>query len=213
MKISYAITVCSEHLELEQLLAQLNKFVIRDEKFEIVILKDLNNSTEEVQKVITKYAELLPIKVFEHALKKNFSAHKNFLNSKCKMDYIFNIDADEIPSSILLKEIHTILSSNLSKDAWLVPRINIVKGLTVGHIKKWGWAIDDRGYVNWPDFQIRVYKNNKEIKWEGNVHERPNGYSQLGTLPINDKYALLHVKGIEKQELQNLTYEQIQKIS
>jgi len=209
MKISYAITVCNEYLELEQLLAQLNKFVIRNELFEIIILKDKGNTTPEVEKTIEKYSSLLPIKSYEHTLRKNFAAHKNFLNSKCKLDYIFNLDADEIPSSILLKEIHQILKSNESNECWLVPRINIVKGLTVGHLQKWNWHIDDKGYINWPDWQLRIYKNKKEIQWEGKVHERPVGYTQLGKLPQDDKFAILHVKEIAKQEKQNEFYKTI----
>ena len=43
-------------------------------------------------------------------------------------DYIFHIDADEIPNEVLLKQLPQILEINDTDLVW-VPRINIVNGI------------------------------------------------------------------------------------
>ena len=50
MKISYAIPVCNEHIELEKLLSFLHEHI--DENDEIVVQCDKGNTTPEVDKVL-----------------------------------------------------------------------------------------------------------------------------------------------------------------
>jgi hypothetical protein len=89
----------------------------------------------------------------------------------------------------------------------MVPRVNTVEGLTSQHIKRWGWNVNKKGWVNWPDAQQRIYKNNGTIRWTGKVHERLEGYKTVTTLPINEKWALQHPKDIKRQEKQNNYYD------
>ena len=49
-------------------------------------------------------------------------------------------------------------------DVFLVPRVNTVSNITPEHIQKWGWKVNDEGWVNWPDMQWRLWKNKPEIK-------------------------------------------------
>ena len=49
-----------------------------------------------------------------------------------------------------------MLEVNQGVDLMRVPRINKVEGLTEAHIQKWGWAVDSKGRVNWPDMQWRL---------------------------------------------------------
>ena len=98
---------------------------------------------------------------------------------------------------------------NTDSDLFLVPRINTVEGLTQEHIDKWKWNVDDKGRVNWPDYQYRIYKNRFYIKWVNDVHEVING-AQVGIqLPAEDRFALTHKKTISKQEKQNEFYKTI----
>ena len=62
-------------------------------------------------------------------LEKTFSALKNYTKEQCSGDYIFHIDADEIPNEVLLKQLPQILEINDTDLVW-VPRINIVNGIT-----------------------------------------------------------------------------------
>ena len=94
-------------------------------------------------------------------------------------------------------------------DVLLVPRINTVTGLTQQHIDKWGWRLDNNGWINFPDYQWRIYKNNGNIKWKNKVHEVLDGYKTISHLPTNKEWCLIHKKDIKRQEKQNKFYETI----
>ena len=141
--------------------------------------------------------------------KKHFADWKNHLTSLCSGDYIFQIDADEIPHSILIEALPEILESNPDNEVYLVPRVNTVTGIMTEHVKKWGWRLSNEGWVNWPDYQWRIWKNKPEIKWVNKVHEKLEGFLTYAPLPKAEQYALYHPKTIEKQEKQNAFYETI----
>ena len=208
MVISYAITTHNETEEINKLL----EFLIHntDKEDEIVILDDF--SDEKTQEVFTswiaQYGDLKTIKLEQRKLNKNFAEQKNYLTSMCKGSYIFNIDADEIPHPILISQIKQILEINEVDLIW-IPRVNTVKGLTEEHIKKWGWNVTEKGWVNYPDYQARVYRNCDYIKWIKPVHERIDGHKTYSHLPPQEELSLYHHKEIKKQEQQNKFYEGI----
>ena len=208
--ISYAITVCDEHAELEQLLYFLSD-EIREED-EIIVVADKDNTSKEVLKLLYHFQEQehnVAFNWFEHSLNKDFSKQKNFLNSKCNSDFIFQIDADEVPHENLIKKLPAILSGNPNIEAYWVPRVNTVEGITDEHIKKWGWMVDGSGWVNFPDWQMRIYKNNVDIKWTKPVHEQLEGFKQYTQLPPQEEWSLYHHKEIKRQEKQNEFYSTI----
>ena len=137
----------------------------------------------------------------------SFCSLENKLKDYCKGDYIFQIDADELPNEILIDNLPTILESNPNVDVYLVPRVNTVEGLTLDHQFKWRWNVNEKGWVNWPDYQWRVWKNKSEIKWVNKVHERLEGHREFATLPAEEVYALYHPKDIKRQEKQNAYYD------
>ncbi len=159
MKISYGITVCNEAQELQYLIGFLNPLI--DKEDEIVIVYDNNRVTGEVLGVIDHYQD--KVRAFPFDFQQNFLENKNYMNSKCEGDYIFQIDADEIPSEVLVKNLKAILIDN-PVDIIVGPRANIVKGITQEHINKWRWSINEKGHINWPDQQKRIYKNDSSIK-------------------------------------------------
>jgi len=206
MKISYGITVCNEHEELKNLIVYLLSKI--DNEDEIVIVYDQNRVTDEVLNVLEEYKE----KIFAYPFnfQQNFLENKNFMNSKCTGNYIFQIDADEIPEEFLLENLKSILESN-PVDLLITPRKNLVKGLTQQHIEKWGWNINEQGWVNWPDIQKRIYKNILEIQWTGHqVHGMIEGYKTFATLPFTEEWSIIHNKTIERQESQNERYHKIE---
>ena len=202
MRISYAIPVCNEDKELDRLLSQLVK--AKGTEDEIVVQCDLGNTTSEVYSVIDKFVN--QIRVVQFPLKGNFAAFKNNLKANCTGAWIFQIDADEYLSESLIKNLPTILQSNPTVDLFLVPRINTVEGLTQEHINKWGWRVDDKGWVNFPDYQTRILQNSPKINWASKVHEVLTGHSSYVMLPAEEGYCLYHPKGIERQERQNNFY-------
>lgn len=198
--ISYAITACNEHVELERLLEQLLECV--PETDEIVIQLD-SIATEQVRSLAMDYISE-GVKVIEFSLNNDFASFKNNLKQYCTKDYIFQIDADEYLSSQLLENIHQILELNPDIELYAIPRINTVKGLTSEHINKWGWYVNEKGWVNYPDYQHRIFKNIDRIKWRNKVHEHIIGARTAS--PIPEGYDLIHPKTIERQEKQNNYY-------
>jgi glycosyltransferase involved in cell wall biosynthesis len=198
--ISLAITVCNEHKELETLLDYLSDRALSP-YYEIVVQIDKDNYTEEVLSVIVGKG----IKHWFYPLNKDFASYKNELAKHCSGEYIFQLDADELPVSELLDILPGILESNPEVDVYLVPRINTVSGITEEHILKWGWKYENER-VNFPDYQWRIYKNIPSIKWINKVHEKLDGYKLFSTLPPQDEFCLIHPKTIDRQEKQNQFY-------
>jgi hypothetical protein len=200
MKISYAVTVCNELIEIQRLLL----FLIENkrEQDEIVVFYDTNNGTQEVEDYLKS---LKSIKKIGYHFDGHFANMKNALTDACLGDYIFQIDADEIPNWYLLQYLPLLLESN-DVEVLRVPRINTVKGITQEHIQKWGWIVDNKGRVNWPDLQWRIYKRTPEIKWKNKVHEVLDGYKTHAVLPLEEQFALEHHKDINRQEKQNSYY-------
>lgn len=206
MKISYAIPVCNEWKEIKYLMDYLFKH--KREEDEIVVQCDKGNTTQEVYGVLKHYSEFnMPYKLVEFPLNNNFAAFKNNLKDNCSGDYIFQIDADEYPEEYLMNTIEWIITNNPKTDIFWVPRINTVTGLTQEHIDKWGWNICPKGRVNFPDYQCRIFKNIKRIKWKNKVHEVLTGYKTESQLPANDEFCIHHPKTIKRQEKQNALYE------
>ena len=74
------------------------------------------------------------------------------------------------------------------------------------HIQKWGWKVSDRGWVNYPDYQARVFRKNDKIRWTRPLHEYITGCETYSHLPPHEELSLYHPKTIEKQENQNMFY-------
>jgi hypothetical protein len=202
ISISYAITVCNEFTELNNLLNMLQPLV--DINDEIVVLCDTSKTTEQIRNLCISQNN---IKYHEDVFNGHFADWKNKLNSLCVKNYIFQIDADEIPNEHLLKNLKSVLLDNSSLDLLWVPRENFVENITDAHIKKWNWVVDDQNRINFPDYQARIYKNQQHIFWSGKVHETIIGVSYVGSLPPLSEWCLLHKKEIQKQEQQNSFYE------
>ncbi len=206
MKISYGLTVCNEHQELLHLIEFLSPIIGKED--EIVVVYDQNRVTEQVLKILEDHKK--QVRYFPFNFKQNFLENKNYLGSECKGDYIFQIDADEIPNEFLVKNLKTILNSN-AVDMLVVPRKNIVKGLTQEHINAWGWNVNEKGWVNWPDQQKRIYRNDPKIQWSGHqVHGMVEGYDNFAVLPLEEGFSITHNKTIERQVKQNERYSKIE---
>ena len=205
MKISYAITVCNEFVEIQRLVNHLLKYKRHQDN--IVILYDQFNGDPEIESYLRSHSTNGEFAWHKGDFKRHFADWKNELNSYCTGDFIFQIDADEIPCTPILETLPLLLEQNPDVEVYLVPRVNTVKGLTDEHIKQWRWNVNSEGWVNWPDYQWRIYKNTPSIKWKNKVHEVLEGFKQYAHLPMEEDYSLYHPKTIEKQEKQNNYYD------
>ena len=206
MKISYAIPVCNEFQEIQRLINFLLKNKRQED--EIVVLFDSNNGTSNVEEFLRAKSINGEFNWVPYEFNGHFANMKNHLTSLCSGDYIYQIDADEMVDEYILRLLPQVLAVN-NVDAILVPRINTVKGLTQEYIQKWGWRVDDKGWVNFPDYQWRIYRNNGKIKWKNKVHEKLEGYTSVSHLPKENEWCLLHPKTIEKQIKQVKLYQGI----
>jgi glycosyltransferase involved in cell wall biosynthesis len=207
--ISFAITTHNEGEYIQQLLNQLITHTKVTDS-EIVILDDFSDDARTNE--ILNWAQLQPkVTVEKRSLNNNFAEQKNYLNSLCKGDYIFQIDADEILHPHLLSHIDAIIKSNAEVDLFMVPRVNMVDGLTQSDIERWGWVVNENNWVMWPDYQTRIYKNTLSIKWKNAVHEQISGYDVVAKLPAAEEWSIYHIKDIDRQRKQNDYYETIQR--
>ena len=204
MKISYAITVCNEFVEIQKLIPFLLKHKRSED--EIVVLYDSKNGSKSVEDFLRAKSINGEFIWTPGEFNRHFADWKNKLNSLCSGDYIFQIDADEIPHLSLIKNLPIVLEHNSSVELYAIPRVNTVEGLTQEHITKWRWNLNEKEWVNWPDFQTRIYKRSPEIKWQNRVHEVVKGYKQFTYLPMEEEWALYHPKDIKRQEKQNDYY-------
>ena len=209
MKISYAITVCNEFEAIKRLVEFLIR--IKRPKDEIVILYDHKNGSEEIAEWLIKHNKLPNFQMWRGFFEGHFGEWKNKLSDYCNGDYIFQIDADEMPHTNLINYLPTILESNPENEVFLISRVNTVEGLTEDHIKKWGWNVNSKGWVNFPDTQTRIWKKEDRIKWYGKVHERLVNYKTYTNLPEDETFSLIHHKDIKKQEKQNNYYDELQR--
>ena len=209
MNISYCILTHNEKT-IKDLLFRLKNYKLEDD--EICVVDDYSTN-ESVTTLLKVMSELGDIKYIQNHLNKDFAQQKNICNSLATKPWIFNVDADEMIPIRLIKQLNYIIEVNDKKgiEAIWVPRVNIVKGITDEHINKWSWNINKRGYINFPDWQLRLYKNSKSIYWKGKVHEQLVGYKKFAKLPTNrpEDLAIHHVKDIKRQEDQNKFYEEI----
>ena len=212
MKISYAITVCNELQEIQRLITFLLQH--KRPQDEIVVqmdltLDDMKNHPEDKRQVhsyLMKHNAQGNIRVAFCPLNNDFAAFKNNLTQHCTGDYIFQIDADEMPSKPLIEQLPNILETNSTVDVMLVPRVNTVEGMDQDHMQQWGWATNEHGWINWPDYQWRIYRNDDTVTWKNKVHEVLQGFKEYATLPMEEDYSLYHPKTIDRQIKQNEYY-------
>lgn len=207
MSISYLVTCKNEGYPLQFLLETLFKY--KDDA-ETIILDDYSDD-EDTLSVLQNSEKRSNgfFKVHKHHLNKNYSEHKNYGKSLCRGEWIFQIDADEMPSEVLLTNLHDILNVNPNVELFWLPRINKFTGVTDAHAKQWGWDINNPNkWVNWNsgDYQGRLLQNIPRLQWKRPLHEKIEGFKIESWFPREEDFALVHTKTIEKQIETNLGY-------
>jgi len=203
MFLSYLITCHNETDSLEKLLSKLVQY--KKDKHEIVLLDDYSDNQKTLE-IIQKYKNKV---IFaQHKLDKNYGSHKNFGIDQCKGQWVFQLDADEVPTDGLLENIDLIIESNSSSEVLWLPRLNYFLGVTEQDINMWGWKLHD-GMINFPDYQSRIYRNSPHIRYQRRLHEKVEGFKSYVFIPPQKDYAIIHEKTIEKQRQTNINYNKL----
>ncbi len=106
--------------------------------------------------------------IYAENKERDWGAWHNQGKKEASGDWIFYLDADERITPNLRKEIQELVKSGKKNNAFAVPRQNILLGKPM---RFGGW---------YPDYQIRFFKKDKLIRWEGKLHERPIFKGELG---------------------------------
>lgn len=194
VKITYSIQVCNESRELYSLLNFLIHVIDAEDNIHVVV--DSLHVTDKVTLVLDHFKD--KVTIFERPFD-TFYKNSTFHLEQCTGDYIFTIDADEMPQDVLIRELKNILEAHAAVDIIYVPRINIHPGSTHEFLLKHGFHVNEMGWINWPDYQGRIMK--KGVQFTDELHTKPITEDKLvGSLGENPKCALWHIKSIEKQQ-------------
>jgi hypothetical protein len=208
--ISYLVTCKNEDTTFKELLDILYQYKNNNE---CIILDDYStndNTINIINDAVSKDSNFYFL--HKHELNNDYGSHKNYGKSLCKGKYIFQIDADEIPSKDLLAMIPDLIEMNSDVDLFWIPRINDFTGVNQQNAIQWQWKLspyENRFIVNWPDFQGRLFKNISTLRWERRLHEKIEGVKVFSRLPPNYVLALHHKKTIQKQIETNIKYNKI----
>lgn len=195
--VTYGITVCNEATELRILLEFLVDNIIHSD--EILILVDFKKVTKDVYDVLEKFRTY--IRFIKYPFEGNFALFKNRLNDSAKGQFIFQIDADEVPTGTLIEKLYILTNADLV----FIPRVNIMLGMSETEMKLHGFNVNEAGFINFPDMQGRFYK--KSLTWNGKVHERIEGAQRVSQVPPDPKLSLWHIKTARKSREQKKFYD------
>ena len=194
MKITYSIQVCNESRELYSLINFLLKVIDKEDNVQVIV--DSLHKTDKVDKVIEHFKE--KITVFERPFD-TFYKNSCYHGEVATGDYTFLIDADEMPQEKLIRNIKNVITET-GAEIFFIPRINIHPGITQSFIDYYKFNVNEMGWINWPDYQGRLYKNCEHITWTNELHTKLTGSSKVQGLVANPELALWHIKSMEKQE-------------
>jgi hypothetical protein len=173
----------------------LIKVIDGDDNIHVVV--DSLHKTDKVDKVIENFKD--KITVFERPFD-NFYENATYHTTVSTGEYTFLIDADEMPQEMLIKNIKKVIDEEKSEIIW-VPRINIHPGATQEFLDYCGqFKMNEVGWINWPDYQSRIYKKCEHVKWSNQMHIKLEGSDKVTFLKPIPYLALWHIKSVEKQE-------------
>jgi len=204
MKISYAILTHNEGEYIAELLTLLTTY--KRDIDEIVIVDDYSDD-ERTKFILNDFKDLIKL---DYRTFDGDHTQKNYLNSLCTGDYILQLDADELVQSNFLEMLPELLEENNETDLFIMPRINTVEGLTQEYIQKWRWNVNEKGWVNFPDWQMRLYRNCDWVKWDGLLHSKIEGHKTYVFLPTEELFCIIHQKQLARQVEQNNLYDKIE---
>ena len=134
--------------------------------------------------------------LIQNPMPDSFAEQRNLALANCEGDWVLQIDADETYNSHLLKNICEMCNQD-KIDAWAFPTFHLHR--------------DENHYYAeaYPDYHIRLFRNDPLIRYEGEVHELITGpgvgfeeawSNLLPRTAINNDVHLLHWSLLKSDE-------------
>lgn len=214
MITDFVLHGCVEYEDLFSLINTVNKLKESTDNI-IVVLDSLTTSNEMIEMVHTFNIE--PVLYPHHNWQDKFEFEKTLW----KHDLIFELDADEIPPYLLFKVFKEPFITHVDLEVLAVPRINLyidatpekVANMYVGNrpqnILLEQQASHQLGWVNWPDYQIRIHRPLSHLKWGDTTHSGISNYNTYDALPMEPAIALIHAKTVAHMERMLKCYDKL----
>ena len=159
MKVACVVLTLNEEPRIRKCLKHLRPYV------DYLLVLDGGSSDRTVE-IAEKYADLVEVRPFSGS----FAEEKNYARTLVPKDcgWILWCDADERFDNGFLRNIKENLEEAEKHDqvCFRFPRINLPDG------------------ENWPDYQVRLIRNSRDIEWRGKVHEVP--YFKPEDVPLDE---------------------------
>ena len=158
-------------------------------------------STDGTLEILESYSG---IKLLHKKWEDDFEVQKNFALDNCNQDWRILIDADEEYEHILWNQLPWYIQTALweSVDCISVPRINIVDDITQEMVDRQGWVMSHFNWINYPDYQQRIYRKN--CRYAGRTHERiinsEKSSALVGQHILHRKSKERQLAGIQREE-------------
>lgn len=168
MAITYTITVKDELNDVKRLHHTLQACKSHDDEIIAVHLyRDLVELDHSDHLEIKEYL-LDNVDTYCNYKQENNIAHlKNYTCSLATKDYIFLLDANEYMTTQTITLWKEVIKNEPDYDIFWTPRVNIDETMEREEAEvKYGLKINEQGWINWPDNQPKIIKNNKKIFWE-----------------------------------------------
>jgi hypothetical protein len=105
-----------------------------------------------------------------------------------------------MPQEHLIKSVKGVIIDT-GADLVMIPRINIQPGSTQEWLDKMKFKTNEVGWINWPDYQGRIFKNAPGcIYYSRELHENIIGFEKRIILKPEPHIALWHIKSVDKQD-------------
>ena len=199
-KYSIAMITYDDMDTIQNTLDNVRPYIVSD--FVIVDGGSTDGTLETLKKFRDEVGEdkvLLLEKKWNH----DFEVQKNFALDNTKEEWRVLIDADEKLEHLLWNQLpwHIWDAERNDVDCISLPRINIVDGLDQEMVERQGWQLSYFQWVNYPDYQERIYKRN--CRYSGRTHERIIGAKKnaalIGQHIVHRKSAARQQRGIDRE--------------
>lgn len=154
-------------------------------------------STDKTISIIEEY-DIWSTVLLHRKWADNFEIQKNNSLEAANQEWRIWIDADETYEPIFWNQLCWYIrdADNRDVDCINVPRINTVDGMTPEFAEKQAWNLSYFNWVNYPDYQQRVFKSH--CKFAGRTHERIiNVKKDAAIVGVH----CLHPKTMERQKI------------